>query len=496
MLRKLWNDQAFRHSLLGSVLWSLMAHAYMFLHSLFSHDALNALYASPGEEVWKVELGRFLFPVYRALFRGQLLLPWVVGLFFTLWLALTVYLLCKLFNLKFFWPIFLTAGVLAVNKTVIALSATYLYELDIDMLSVLFATLAVYLWKKYKFGFLWGSLCLLGTLGIYQCNLSVAVVLVIFVSVLELLYGEDGSRPDARDTSHSGRGESSAVWLRVLLRGLLAIAMILLAGLLYVGALKASLAMAGTHLVTDKYNSLTNMLAPGKNYVRLLINAYRDVKRQFQTSLGFFAGWVVLLLRAALALFSLVLMIRTVLVKKPGILNVVLAGVLLLLLPLGMNFSYILNNGRVHDLMRFALWLLGLLPVILLENLPEDKRKKTKSNLSQSARSLAFFLLFLLLFNNVITANAIYLKKDFEQQQTMSLMTRVMDDLNDAAFGPGSAGQEADPTSLTLCFIGGPQFTAMPGFEPYISLTGVRDASPIPEDTSEYYYNVYKAYLT
>ena len=65
MLRKLWNDQAFRYSLLGSVLWSLKAHAYMFLHSLFSHDALNALYASPGEEVWKVELGRFLFPVYR-----------------------------------------------------------------------------------------------------------------------------------------------------------------------------------------------------------------------------------------------------------------------------------------------------------------------------------------------------------------------------------------------------------------------------------------------
>ena len=67
---------------------------------------------------------------------------------------------------------------------------TYLYELDVDMLSVFLAVLAVYLWKTRKFGFLWGALPLIGTLGIYQCNISVSVVLILFTLVLALVQGK------------------------------------------------------------------------------------------------------------------------------------------------------------------------------------------------------------------------------------------------------------------------------------------------------------------
>ena len=494
MIKKLWNDQAFRYSLLASAIWSLAAHAYAFLHSSFSHDALNAIYASSVEERWKVELGRFIFPIYRSVLRGQLLLPWVIGILFTLWVLLTVYFICKLFDVKFFSPILMIAGVLAVNKTVIALTATYLYELDIDMLSVFFAVLAVYLWEKRKWGFLTGAICLAMTLGIYQCNLSVAVLLIIFVCILDLLL-------------------SRKTWQKVLIHGLLGIAMILLGGLLYALILKVALSIAGTQLVTGLYNSLPNMFLPGKDYGLLLLNAYADMDQQLQTVYGFYGAWFVTVVRLALYVLSICLMIRMIVVKKPKALAVILAVVLLILIPLGANFSYILNDGQTHDLMRFAFWLVTLWPVLLLESRPERRKEKSVSagatgagkrnhaarlakESSQLVRSLAFVLLFVLLLNNVVTANAVYLKKDFEDRQTMSLMTRVMADLEDAMEdADASVTATSETEKPTVCFIGVPPFEEMPGFWRYSSLTGAYAKSPISSDVSTYYFNLYKAYV-
>ncbi len=495
MIKKLWNDQAFRYSLIAGAIWSLAAHAYAFLGSSFSHDSLNAIYASSVEEHWKLELGRFLFPVYRSLLRGQLLLPWLIGIFFTLWMVLTVYLICKLFDVEFFLPILLIAGVLTVNKTVIALTATYLYELDIDMLSVLFAVLAVYLWNKKKWGFLTGAIFLCMTLGIYQCNLSVAVVLIIFVCVLDLLL-------------------SRKTWQKVLVSGLLGIGMILLGILLYALVLKIALSIADAQLVTGLYNSLPNMFIPGKNYGRLLLDAYRDMNRQFQIEFGFYAGWAVILLRLALSIASLGMMIRMIVLKKPKVAAVILAAVLLVLIPLGANFSYILNNGQVHDLMRFAFWLVAIWPVVLLENRPESRKAKVVSTGATGAgkknhaarlvretsalwKNLVFLMLFVLLLNNVVIANGVYLKKDLENHQTMSLMTRAMADLEDVLQENGASANVSEGGALpVVCFIGAPAFPEMPGFWRYSSLTGAWDRSPITADTSTYYFNLYKAYLT
>ena len=100
MLRKLWNQASFRYSLLSALIWGLAAHAYAFFHDFFSHDALNAMVATPVEEHWKIELGRFLFPLYRTIIRNSLALPWIIGLFTILWAALALYLLSRIFRLK------------------------------------------------------------------------------------------------------------------------------------------------------------------------------------------------------------------------------------------------------------------------------------------------------------------------------------------------------------------------------------------------------------
>ncbi|MBO4888918.1 MAG: glucosyltransferase domain-containing protein [Firmicutes bacterium] len=328
----------------------LVCHAYAFFNDLFSHDALNALYASGVEERWKVELGRFVFPVYRTIFRGALATPWIIGLLTIVWVTLAVYVLAKVFGLQTFAPIFFAAGILAVNRTMFCLGATYLYELDIDMLSVFLAVLSVYIWKSSgRFGFLWGALPLVGTLGIYQCNISVAAVLVIFVLVLALVRGELNAKEAFR-------------------KGLLSLAMFVIAALIYLVILKLISWVFGIEPVSGYYNSITNALAPKtRGIFSLLVGMYRDYRKTVFYWPTTYPS-VLVMCAVLLSLLASVAQLMWLAVRKKASRNekcwaLLLAAALLLLLPAASNLAYVLNNGDVHDLMKYAVWMVFLLAV-------------------------------------------------------------------------------------------------------------------------------------
>lgn len=67
-------------SLLAVFLWGILAHGYGFMHSSFSHDSLNEFNGANGGDAWKIQLGRFVIPAYKAVFRTDLTLPWLVGI--------------------------------------------------------------------------------------------------------------------------------------------------------------------------------------------------------------------------------------------------------------------------------------------------------------------------------------------------------------------------------------------------------------------------------
>ncbi len=479
MLRKLWDRPEFRYSLISAAAWIMVAHAYAFFHNFFSHDALNALYASPVEEHWKIELGRFLFPVYRTILRNSLALPWVIGLFTILWGVLTVYLIAKIFDLKTFTPIFFAAGILLVNRTVICLASTYIYELDIDMLSVLFGVLAVYLWKQYKWGFLFGVVPLLGLLGIYQCNLSTVIVLILIRSILTLVNDKEAFLP-------------------VLKRGLLSLLMIMLGIGLYYLVLRIVLAATGIELIQNSFNSITNALTlNGRSLLTLTNLAYKDFFNSH------FAGNTVnprhlaaIALRAVWILAAVLLILQCWRKKSP-LLNLLLAAVLLVLIPLGANASYVLNNGGVHDLMEYANWTTMLLPILLADGFLKNPREESTEKETEGsdsikkpnwARLAVYVLLFVILLERTLAANTIYLKKEFEQQATLSIMTRIVYDLHHVeGYVPGET---------PICFIGEPNLPdQMPGFEDYYSYTGSWDHTAIASDTIAYFYHPYVAYF-
>ena len=217
--------------------FGLAAHAYGFLHASFSHDMLNALTAGPLETYWKMQLGRPGIVLYRRIFRGVIAAPWQLGLLSLLWLSLSCFLTAKLFRVKGWGFPVLLAGILTVNITTIAMTATYLYEMDADLFAALLGVCAVLLWDRYgRPGALMGALLTACCMGTYQSMVSVPVTLMMLLCIAALLRGEP--------------------FAEVFRKGLRAIVMLGCGALLYWFGVRLMCALKGINLAMDGYNSV------------------------------------------------------------------------------------------------------------------------------------------------------------------------------------------------------------------------------------------------
>ena len=105
-----------------TVVFSFLAYGYRFFSTGFGGDA--ALVSLSGQAAYQASLGRFLQPVYW-LIRGSLVVPSVVGLFTTVFLFLTCWLIANLFGLNQTRDIALLSGLLVTHETLVVSGATY-----------------------------------------------------------------------------------------------------------------------------------------------------------------------------------------------------------------------------------------------------------------------------------------------------------------------------------------------------------------------------------
>ena len=448
-------------------LWGIVAHGYCFLNTLFSHDALNNLYIA---DKWnKAGLGRFFYPIYISLTRGRILLPWLVGLLGLFWTSLAVYLLIRMFQIRQTGWIATVSAICITNPTVYALAATYLHDFDADLFALFLSVFSAYLWKKaveegdgkYKWIFIGVSALVLSiSLGIYQSYISVAITLIIFISIRNLLDNED--------------------YVKVIKQGLIGILMLFLTAVFYMCEIFVFSKITGfSALGNNSYNGLGNMSAMfADGFIGKIVGAYWDFFSSFIKLNSAYPGRIYLLVHGILAATTIgVLCWALKNIKWQSKLLVLLLG---LLMPLGMNVSYVLSGEMVHDVMRYAFWLVYLLAAILILWF------NIKNNISKAVRltinGLVACCMAIIIMGNIQTSNTIYLKKDLEYQATFSYMTRVADSMEEHA--------EYIPGETPVVFIGeGAIGRTMPGFEKFENITGVENQSPIT------FYNTYKAYF-
>ena len=431
----------------------MAAHAYAFFGPIFSHDSLNALYAGFEEDLYKIRLGRVLVPLYRVLTHGKLAVPWLTGLWAMLWISLAVYAVVRMFQLRGTPVLALTGGIFALNVTVTAMTATYIQELDVDMCAMLFAALAAWVWSRGNGR--WpriavGAVLAALSMALYQSYICVTITLIMIFCILQLL---------------NHRGAKA-----VLIHGLQALAMLATAALLYVGMVKIATAVCHVQLTSGDYNSVTNVLGVfGSGFVGRIAAAYNNFIWYFLKYACQYTGFSEVCLAVVhVGLFAIpgLIGLRVLFSRRYALADKLLLVGLVLLLPLGMNFSCALAGGA-HALMHFAfgfLYLLALLTVRFAAG-PDGFLKPRTAAVS---KVLAGGLTAVILLGNVQASNAIYLKKELEREATLSTFTRVAEEM------AGVEGYVPGSTPVVFCRSG--SFKAAPEpFDRYRFITGLNN---------------------
>ena len=179
-------------------------------------------------------------------------------------------------------------------------------------------------------------------------------------------------------------------------------------------------------------------------------------------------------LLAVLALGALVCLIRRLPPASKGLILLILA-----LLPFGMNFVTFISKGIVHMLMNYAYFFFYVLCVMLAERVGEAVPVRPAV-----LRAATPALLAGVLGVSILTANTLYMKRDLELQSTLSVMTRVLDLLEEEeSYVPGET-----PVVLLNYLTASKVAMIRPGFEDISEFQGMRSTYADAYDRSHAWY--------
>lgn len=385
-------------ALIFTAIWGLIAHGFCYFNVSYSHDSM---YIFQNDVEWQISIGRFLHPLYFKL-RGNIFTPSLVGFLSLLFIGLSVYVVCKLLNTENKLKMCLISGIMTANATITLLNATYIHDIDIYALSLLFAVLAVYVCRNCRLGVLWAALLTFLSVGLYQSFFQVSIFLFMIMALRDLLMERS--------------------FKEVFSDGIKAIGALLAGLIIYYAVLKIVLHTTGIQL-SESDNGLSNVGNMGglSAVLGMVVNTYRRVIEYFRWP-RIYHSILMGMLNILLALVTAFFVISIVIKKKIKGKELALLFALIALMPFGMNVICFISQGMAHDLTIYSFFFVYILIYEIAEIWLDGMKSGT---LRKAAKCVVPLALAVILFNSVIFSNQLYLKKDFEYQSTMQTMNRI-----------------------------------------------------------------------
>ncbi len=165
----------------SAFLLGVLIHLPAWINDVPNHDGLASVYFDQN----MITSGRWFLTVACGL-TSYYTLPWLIGLLSLLWISITTVILVDILEVSRTEWIVIISGLL-VSFPALASTYAYVFTADGYMLGMMLAVMAVYLTKKYKYGFITGGLCLAFSMGTYQSYLPVCILLCLYVLIQEFL---------------------------------------------------------------------------------------------------------------------------------------------------------------------------------------------------------------------------------------------------------------------------------------------------------------------
>ena len=190
-LREIFDKKSLQFCYLWTTLFFLIGNVFAMLNFSPQHDELNhPLAGDPKEHCFR--MGRFLLP-YISKVKGDITIPWMTGVLTIIIIGLMVYVIADLLKMKNQSGLIILSASLTCNACITALYGAYEYNLDSYCFSALIGIFGVYLLRKRK-NILYdiGAIVLfVGSLGIYQAEIAVAMIVLLLSVVNDILDGKD-----------------------------------------------------------------------------------------------------------------------------------------------------------------------------------------------------------------------------------------------------------------------------------------------------------------
>lgn len=381
------------------LLFAIVTHGFLFTNEFFSHDSVERTFYSNSPKMFQfyLSMGRFIIPLYEVM-KGLYSAPWLIGLFFIIWMTLTCFLFTELFRFRGRLVIAMVSGLLCTNTALILTGATYTYCLDEYAAALFTSVAAAYCFCKVPQGKILGVLLLVLSLGIYQAYFTVTLALCFIFAVQKLT-----------ENKHAGK---------VVADGLKQIGLMLISFSLYFGIWT----ILCTTFQVPKIRTDESIL--GKKILEIftiLVEAYVNYFKMFLNSQGLL-GYVYITTNIILSLLFLRLLWRTLRKKNMSRCNKGLIVTSILCVPLTFNSAKIVLTGEASDLTGFGCELIYIFFLMLLWNYEcNDKTNEGKT------RIVVAILIGCVIYNGILLANQVYMKKGLEKTATISLVTRIID---------------------------------------------------------------------
>ncbi len=406
------NYKIFAASMISVIIWFLIAHGYRMSNLIYFHDTL--LNTVRADIAFQQSLGRFVQPFVILLF-GSITSSWLISVVAILFFGLSVWLLCDIFDFDGKVEIFFLAGLLICNNVLTTANYMFLPWLDIYAMALFFSVLGVRLLLKGKIPYIIGGcFSLILSLGLYQAYISVALAIVIILFVKELYSGKK--------------------FKDIYKYTLMYIGSFILSGGLYYIIYRVVLAKKGL-AESDSYNGLASVAKFDFGSVPSLIGTTYYNFFRFLSEPGIYASgkihgtpistFINICIIAVNILAFIILiagLIRINIIKKNSALSVILQVFLIAVFPFASNFVCFMSKGVEHALMTFGILLVYVFAFIVLK----ENIKLTDSGKTKIPMQLIIVPVLWLILNNVVYSNQIYVKAHIQEQNYLSIMTRIV----------------------------------------------------------------------
>lgn len=382
-----------------------LTHFYMLTHKFLNWDDANNMDTYGSGDY----LGRWFLKYIHPL-GGRYSIPAVHGFLLLLCIAVSACLILEIVQIKSVTGAVFTAVVLETFPSVVS-TISFMFMAHTSGIGILMATLAVYLLRKYRYGWLPCLTLLVCVLGTYQSYISFAITLMLFGMIADIFHGKK--------------------FPEEFKKGILCVAVLGACVLIY---------MKLSHIIypnidNETYGGVGNMGRIAINEMpRLVGRCYKRFLEYFLWKPFAFVSGVAQAANIVTCILAGVLFIYLAAERKlyHDVLTFIMLVLLCFFVPLAAAFIYFMAPEVSYSmLMLYAYALIYVMVLALLEYCMEDWHTKPvsvkwKSTLRYTVVIVTVGTIFVSSYTDYLLTNRAYLRTNFATERVQQYFNRVL----------------------------------------------------------------------